>query len=279
MALSIKVLTLFPEMVRAVLRTSILGRAEQQGQVAYEVVDIRDFAVDRHGTVDDTPYGGGPGMILMAPPIVEAVERHRESPQAPVLLMTPQGERLSEGLVQDLLAAARQAGELLLVCGHYKGVDERARELVVDREVSIGDYVLSGGELPALVVIDALVRRLPGVLHNGDSAAGDSFTELAEGGLDGPWYTRPPVYRDLAVPEVLLSGHHARIARWRREQALARTRARRPDLAPADGPSPGAETAPRDRSRRARSERTKAVHDGAEPAGGPDGAEETGGDR
>lgn len=277
MALRIKVLTLFPEMVRTVLGTSILGRAEQQGQVAYEVVDIREYAVDRHGTVDDTPYGGGPGMILMAPPIVEAVERHRESPQAPVLLLSPQGERLSEGLVQDLLTSAQQAGELLLVCGHYKGVDERACELVVDREVSIGDYVLSGGELPALVVIDALVRRLPGVLHDGDSAAGDSFTAIAEGGLDAPWYTRPPVYRDLAVPEVLLSGHHARIAQWRREQALARTRDRRPDLAPAD--APGAGEASRGRSRRARSERKQTVHDGAEPAGGPDGAGETGGDR
>lgn len=230
MALAIKVLTLFPDVIRTVLGTSILGRAEQQGHVRYEVINLRDFAVDSHGTVDDTPYGGGPGMILMAPPLVEAVDRNRETLAAPVLLMSPQGERLSEGLVLALLADAERASELLIVCGHYKGVDERFRELVVTREVSIGDYVLSGGELPALVVVDALVRRIPGVLHDGDSAAGDSFTEQRNGGLDAPWYTRPPVYRGLAVPEVLLSGHHARIEQWRREQAAMRTRQRRPDL-------------------------------------------------
>ena len=227
MALRIKVLTLFPEMVRTVLGTSILGRAEQQGQVAYEVVDIREYAVDRHGTVDDTPYGGGPGMILMAPPIVEAVERHRESPQAPVLLLSPQGERLSEGLVQDLLTSAQQAGELLLVCGHYKGVDERACELVVDREVSIGDYVLSGGELPALVVVEAVSRMLPGVVGDFESVETDSFYD---GILGPPQYTRPPVFREMPVPSVLRDGHHANIARWRRKEALRVTRARRPDL-------------------------------------------------
>ncbi len=231
MTVAIKVLTLFPDMVRSVLATSILGRAEQQGQVRYGVHDVRAFAVDRHGTVDDAPYGGGPGMILMAPPLVEAVEAHREDPRAPVILTSPQGERLCERLVLELAAQAQATGELIFVCGHYKGVDERARELVVTREVSIGDYVLSGGELPALVVIDAVVRRLPGVLHNEDSAAGDSFTDQQEGGLDAPCYTRPPVFRGLAVPEVLLSGHHARIAEWRREQARARTRERRPDLA------------------------------------------------
>ncbi len=237
MTVAIKVLTLFPDLIRAGLATSILGRAEQQGQVAYTVVDIREFAVDRYGTVDDTPYGGGPGMIMMAPPIVEAVERHRGAAGAPVLLMSPQGERLDERLVLTLLDEAQRAGEILLVCGHYKGVDERARELAVTREVSIGDFVLSGGELPALVVIDALVRRIPGVLHDGDSAAGDSFTDLSGGGLDGPWYTRPPEYRGLTVPEVLLSGHHARIAAWRRQQASTRTRERRPDLLPPAPPN------------------------------------------
>ena len=242
MALEITVLTLFPEMVRTVLGTSIPGRAEQQGQVAYSVVNIRDFAVDRHGTVDDTPYGGGPGMIMTAPPIVEAVEAHRRTPATPVVLTSPQGEPLTEQLVLELVEAAQAAGGLLLVCGHYKGVDERVRELVATREVSIGDYVLSGGELPALVIVDAVVRRLPGVLHNEDSAAGDSFTDQQAGGLDGPWYTRPPVYRELAVPEVLLSGHHARIEAWRREQARIRTRTRRPDLpgsAEAGGPDRG----------------------------------------
>jgi tRNA (guanine37-N1)-methyltransferase len=245
MALKITVLTLFPDMVRTVLGTSIPGRAEQQGQVVYAVVNIRDFAVDRHGTVDDTPYGGGPGMIMMAPPIVEAVEGSRQSAATPVVLTSPQGEPLSERLVMELVEAAQTAGELLLVCGHYKGVDERVRELVATREVSIGDYVLSGGELPALVVIDAIVRRLPGVLHNEDSAAGDSFTDQQAGGLDGPWYTRPPVYRERAVPEILLSGHHARIEAWRREQARIRTRTRRPDLpgAPeAGGPERGRAT-------------------------------------
>ncbi len=232
--LAIKVLTLFPDMVRAVLETSILNRAAQQGQVRYEVTDIRDFAVDKHRTVDDSPYGGGAGMIMMAPCVVEAVEAARGNAQVPVILTTPQGDRLDESLTLALLAEAEAAGEMIVVCGHYKGVDERARQLVVTREVSIGDYVLSGGELPALVIVDALVRRIPGVLHNEDSAASDCFTQEREGGLDCPWYTKPPVYRDLAVPEVLLSGHHARIEEWRRAQARQRTRERRPDLGGGD---------------------------------------------
>jgi tRNA (guanine37-N1)-methyltransferase len=237
MSLAIKVLTLFPDLVRTVLATSILGRAEEQGAVRYRVVDIRDFAVDRHRTVDDTAYGGGAGMIMMAPPVVEAVEAHRERKGAPVLLTTPQGEPLREGLALRILEELEDAGELLLICGHYKGIDERARELVVTREVSIGDYVLSGGELPALVVIDAVVRKIPGVLGDADSGASDSFTALRGGGLDCAWYTRPPVYRGLAVPEVLLSGHHARIEAWRREQAGARTARRRPDLEEGSGGS------------------------------------------
>jgi tRNA (guanine37-N1)-methyltransferase len=228
--LEVKVLTLFPEMVRAVLETSILGRAQAQGQVRHEVTDIRDFAVDKHRTVDDTPYGGGAGMIMMAPCVVEAVESVRSGDASPVLLTSPQGEQLDEALTLSLLAAADAAGEIIIVCGHYKGVDERARELLNMREVSIGDYVLSGGELPALVIIDAMVRRIEGVLHDASSAECDSFTPARDGGLDCPWYTKPPVYRDLAVPEILLSGHHARIEQWRHEQARARTRARRPDL-------------------------------------------------
>jgi tRNA (guanine37-N1)-methyltransferase len=228
---TIRILTLFPDMVRAVLETSIPGRAQRAGLVRYEVMDIRDFAVDKHRTVDDTAYGGGAGMIMMAPPVVEAVEACRGREDAPVVLTSPQGETLDEDLTLDLLAELLEKRELILICGHYKGVDERARELVVTRELSIGDYVLSGGELPALVVTDALVRRIEGVLHNEDSANNDSFTALRGGGLDCEWYTKPPSYRGLQVPEVLLSGHHAKIEAWRGERAAGRTRDRRPDLA------------------------------------------------
>jgi len=227
----IRILTLFPEMVRTVLATSIPGRAERAGLVRYDVVDIRDFAVDKHRTVDDTAYGGGAGMIMMAPPVVEAVESCRARDEAMVILTTPQGETFDEALTLDLVAELENAGELILVCGHYKGVDERVRELVVTREISLGDYVLSGGELPALVIADAVVRRLEGVLHNEESAANDSFTDDRGGGLDCPWYTKPPEYRGLKVPEILFSGHHAKIEAWRREEAAARTKDRRPDLA------------------------------------------------
>jgi len=226
----IKILTLFPDMVRTVLETSISGRAQRHGQVRYEVVDIRDFSVDKHRTVDDTAYGGGAGMIMMAQPVVEAVESVRQNEDATVILTTPQGETFDEALTLELLADLQLKGELILICGHYKGIDERAIELVVNREVSIGDYVLSGGELPALVVADALVRRIQGVLHNEDSANNDSFTAGRDGGLDCQWYTKPPEYRGLTVPAVLLSGHHARIETWRREQAAERTTERRPDL-------------------------------------------------
>ncbi len=239
--LEVKVLTLFPEMVRTVLETSILGRAEKHGQVRYSVTDIRDFAVDKHRTVDDTPYGGGAGMIMMAPCVVEAVEAVRTSEASPVLLTSPQGERLDEDLTLELLEQAQAAGEIILVCGHYKGVDERAQALLAMREVSIGDYVLSGGELPALVVVDAIVRRVEGVLNDAASAESDSFTSDREGGLDCPWYTKPPVYRGLEVPEILLTGHHAKIDQWRREESRRRTRERRPDLLPeaTDGAAQG----------------------------------------
>jgi len=231
MSLAIRILTLFPAMVREVVETSIMGRAAQRGLVDYTVVDIRGFAVDRHGTVDDYPYGGGAGMIMMAPPVVEAVEAHRSNPESPVLMMSPRGDRLDEALVQELLAEAGEAGEILMICGHYKGLDQRINDLLEPREVSVGDYVLSGGELPALIVADALIRRIPGVLGNSDSAESDSFTAALDGGLEGPWYTRPPVYRDLGVPEVLLSGHHANIEAWRREESRKATRERRPDIA------------------------------------------------
>jgi tRNA (guanine37-N1)-methyltransferase len=226
----IRILTLFPDMVRAVLDTSILGRAQRQGQVRFEVTDIRDFAVDKHRTVDDTAYGGGAGMIMMAPPVVEAVEAVRGREDATVILTTPQGETFDEAVTLELLEDLQDRGELIIVCGHYKGIDERALQLVITRELSIGDYVLTGGELPALVIADAVTRRIEGVLHNGDSAANDSFTAHRDGGLDCQWYTKPPEYRGLTVPEVLLSGHHANIEKWRAEQARQRTRERRPDL-------------------------------------------------
>ncbi|MCB1183865.1 tRNA (guanosine(37)-N1)-methyltransferase TrmD [bacterium] len=240
----IKILTLFPDMVRAVLETSIPGRAERQGQVRYEVVDIRDFAVDKHRTVDDTAYGGGAGMIMMAQPVVEAVEHARERQDATVILTTPQGETFDEALTLELLDDLQARGELIIVCGHYKGIDERAIQLVINREVSIGDYVLSGGELPALVIADALVRRIEGVLHNEDSANNDSFTAVRDGGLDCEWYTKPPEFRGLTVPDVLLSGHHANIEAWRAERARQRTQEKRPDLAAAAGNGPDGGNAP-----------------------------------
>ncbi len=169
-------------------------------------------------------------MIMMAPPVVEAVESCRQRDDATVILTTPQGETFNEGLTLELRQELQEKGELIIICGHYKGIDERARVLVVNREISIGDYVLTGGELPALIIADAVVRRLSGVLHNSDSADNDSFTELRGGGLDCQWYTKPPEYRGLEVPEVLLSGHHAKIEQWRAEQATARTKQRRPDL-------------------------------------------------
>jgi len=162
--------------------------------------------------------------------VVEAVESVRQRDDATVILTTPQGETFDEALTLELLDDVLEKGELILICGHYKGVDERVRELVVTREVSIGDYVLTGGELPALVIVDALVRRIEGVLHNGESAGNDSFTETRGGGLDCQWYTKPPEYRGLKVPDVLLSGHHGNIDKWRNEQSVDRTRSRRPDL-------------------------------------------------
>jgi tRNA (guanine37-N1)-methyltransferase len=230
MSLAIKILTLFPDMVSTVLQTSIPGRAEKQGLVDFTVVDIRDFAVDKHRTVDDYPYGGGAGMIMMAPPVVEAVESVRENDDAPLLLMSPRGEKLREELVLDLLASSQAAGEIILICGHYKGLDQRINELLQPREISVGDYVLTGGELPALIVADAMVRRIPGVLGNSDSAESDSFTAALDGGLECPWYTRPPEYRGLGVPDVLMSGHHANIDKWRQEESKQCTRDRRPDL-------------------------------------------------
>jgi tRNA (guanine37-N1)-methyltransferase len=221
----VSILTLFPDVVRAYLGTSILGIASGKGLARYEVVDIRDFAEGKHRQVDDRPFGGGPGMVLMPGPVVAAVEAARKGHglEAVTVLLTPQGRRFDQPLAEEL--AARPG--MVLVCGRYEGFDERIREVLDPMEVSIGDFVLSGGELPALAVTEAVVRLLPGVLGDADSARDESF---ATGLLEGPQYTRPRAFRGLEVPPVLFSGNHAAIAAWRREAARARTRERRRDL-------------------------------------------------
>jgi len=203
------------------LQESILQRAQEKGLVEIRVHDLREWTHDRHRVADDVPYGGEPGMVLKPEPLFEAVDALRK-PESEVVLLTPQGERFDHATACGLV----KARHLVFLCGRYEGFDERVRTLA-DREISIGDYVLSGGELPALVVIDALVRLIPGALGDPSSAQQDSFTG---GVLDYPQYTRPPVYRGLQVPEVLLSGDHERIRRWRRKEALRRTLLRRPDL-------------------------------------------------
>ena len=224
MALRIDVITLFPEAFRSVLESSIIGRALREGRAEVVLTNLRDFASDARGTVDDKPFGGGPGMVLLCDPVFRAVEYVRgiDPRRAPVILLTPQGEQLKQPRVRDLSGRER----LILVCGHYEGFDERIRSLA-DLELSIGDYVLTGGELPALAVIDAVVRMLPGVLGAEDGTHEESFSG---GLLEYPQYTRPREFRGMVVPEVLLSGNHAEIARWRAEQALLRTRRRRADL-------------------------------------------------
>ena len=224
MALRIDVITLFPEAFRSVLESSIIGRALREGRAEVVLTNLRDFASDARGTVDDKPFGGGPGMVLLCDPVFKAVEYVRgiDPRRAPVILLTPQGEQLKQPRVRDLAGRER----LILVCGHYEGFDERIRS-VADLELSIGDYVLTGGELPALAVIDAVVRMLPGVLGAEDGTHEESFSG---GLLEYPQYTRPREFRGMAVPEVLLSGNHAEIARWRAEQAMLRTRRRRADL-------------------------------------------------
>jgi tRNA (guanine37-N1)-methyltransferase len=227
----IDVLTLFPDMFREVLATSMPGRAAASGAVEYQLHDLRDWTKDKHRTVDDRPFGGGPGMVMMCEPLcdaVHAVEAMEISPARRVLL-TPQGEPLTQARVEELATESR----LLLIAGHYEGIDERVIDELNPLEISIGDYVVSGGELPAMVLIDALVRLLPGVLGHADSAAEDSFSTRDESGrplLDCPHFTRPRTWHDREVPDVLLSGDHGAIADWRREQSVERTRQRRPDL-------------------------------------------------
>lgn len=223
------IFTLFPEMFEGVFEVSIIQRARAAGRVSIALHNIRDYAPGRHRVTDDTPYAGGGGMVMKPEPIWNAVEAvlgydPAGRPDAPpIILLTPQGRLFNQALAAELAAHPR----LLLICGRYEGVDERVRQYLASDEISIGDYVLSGGEIPAMVIVDAVVRLLPGVLGDPDATADDSH---ASGLLEYPHYTRPAVYRGHAVPDILLSGHHAQIARWRRQQALLRTRARRPDM-------------------------------------------------
>lgn len=218
------VFTLFPEVFQPYLQTSILQRAQQRGLIEVHLHNIRDYATDKHHITDDEPYGGGGGMVMKPEPIFAAVESVLGSPPAcPVILLTPQGRTFNYQIAREYA----NLPALALICGRYEGIDERVRDHLVTDELSIGDYVLSGGELPALVVLDAISRFLPGVLGDPEGAIDDSY---ASGLLEYPHYTRPAEFRGWKVPDVLLSGDHARIARWRREQALLRTWQRRPDL-------------------------------------------------
>ncbi len=218
------ILTLFPEMFRGPFDESIIRRGQDKGLVSIVLHQIREYATDRHQTVDDSPYGGGAGMVMKPEPLSACITAARlQNPAATVLLTTPRGTPLTHQLAVEL---AGKSG-LIIVCGRYEGVDERVHELHVDLELSIGDYVLSGGELAAMVVVDSITRLVPGVLGSDESAADDSFSD---GLLEYPQYTRPAAFCGLTVPEVLLSGNHARIAQWRRQQALQRTLERRPDL-------------------------------------------------
>ncbi|GMK43354.1 tRNA (guanine-N(1)-)-methyltransferase [Paenibacillus glycanilyticus] len=223
----IDVLTLFPEMFDGVFGASILGKAKDKGIVSLEAINFREYSNNKHNTVDDYPYGGGGGMVLKPEPVFAAVEdlmAKKESGARPrVILMCPQGESFTQKKAEELA----KEEHLVLICGHYEGYDERIREHLVTDELSIGDYVLTGGEIPAMTVIDSVVRLLPGVLGNETSAVTDSYST---GLLEYPHYTRPPVFRDWAVPDVLVSGNHAKIDTWRREQSLLRTLKRRPDL-------------------------------------------------
>ena len=218
------ILSVFPGMFASPLAESLIGKARDKGLVDIRFHDIRDYATDRHRMTDDAPYGGGGGMVMKVEPIDRALEAILpDRSEGLVILMTPQGEPFSQRRAEELASHPR----LVLLCGHYEGVDERVREHLVDRELSIGDYVLTGGELAAMVVVDAVSRLIPGVLGNDASAAEDSFST---GILEYPHYTRPATYRGWPVPEVLLSGNHAEIDAWRRTEALKRTLARRPDL-------------------------------------------------
>ena len=228
--MQIDIVTIFPEMLQPVLGASILKRAQESGRLKFRVHDLRRYTHDKHRSVDDRPYGGGPGMVMKPEPIFEALQdikkrfcgSHEDS-ACQTVLMSPEGEKLSSSAAQEL-ALFRH---LIVLCGHYEGVDERVKALMVDRMVSIGDYVLTGGELPAMVAIDALARFIPGVIGHEQATSEESFMD---GQLEYPQYTRPPVFRGASVPEILLSGDHGRVAAWRRRQRAARTKKLRPDL-------------------------------------------------
>jgi tRNA (guanine37-N1)-methyltransferase len=219
----IDILTLFPGMFAGPLTESIVKRAQAKGLVEIHLTDMRDFAHDKHRTADDRPFGGGVGMVLRPAVVYDAVQSIPREAQAKILLTSPQGRVFDQKYAIELSEEA----QLIFICGHYEGIDERIRDLVVTEEVSIGDYVLTGGELPAMVMVDSIIRLLPGVLGKAESPLEDSFYE---GLLDYPHYTRPEEFQGLSVPSVLLSGNHAEIARWRRKQSLYRTMVRRPDL-------------------------------------------------
>jgi tRNA (guanine37-N1)-methyltransferase len=218
------VLTLFPNMFSSPFRESILGKAIEKGLIQIQTINIRDFTLDKHQVVDDTPYGGGQGMVMKVEPIARAIESVKsQDPSAWTIYLTPQGEPLN----QDLARRLSTQPHLILLCGRYEGVDERVRELFIDEEISIGDYVLTGGELAAMVLVDAVARFIPGVLGSDRSVEEDSFFNSL---LEYPQYTRPYTFRGSCVPEVLLSGNHSAISLWRRKEALRRTSSRRPDL-------------------------------------------------
>lgn len=221
--MKIHVLSLFPEMFTGVFGSSILKKAQEKGAIELAVTDIRDFSENKHKQVDDYPYGGGAGMVLKPEPMFNAVEAITEGRTPRVILMCPQGERFTQKKAEELA----KEEDLVFLCGHYEGYDERIREHLVTDEISIGDFVLTGGELPAMTVIDAVVRLLPGVLGQQDSHIQDSFST---GLLEHPHYTRPADFRGMKVPDVLLSGNHAKIEQWREEQSFKRTLQRRPDL-------------------------------------------------
>ncbi|PAZ01166.1 MAG: tRNA (guanosine(37)-N1)-methyltransferase TrmD [Spartobacteria bacterium AMD-G4] len=220
--MKIQILTIFPDVCKSVFSESILMRAQEKNLASLEAVDLRKWTKDRHRTVDDAPYGGGPGMVMKIEPIDLALSEMR-SPASKVILLSPQGRQFSDSTAREL---ARET-DLILLCGHYEGIDQRVADHLVDDEISIGDYVLTSGVLPALVLTDAIVRLIPGVLGDEESAQQDSFSA---GILDHPHYTRPSEYKGWKAPDVLLGGNHAAIANWRREAALDATKKRRPDL-------------------------------------------------
>jgi tRNA (guanine37-N1)-methyltransferase len=220
----IDIVTIFPQMFKGPFEESMIKRAQEKGLVEIKIHDLRQWAGDARGTVDDKPYGGGPGMILMVEPIYKAIAALKQ-PNSRVILMTPQGKKFDQHQTRKLA----KLDHLILIAGHYEGFDERVSSLV-DEEISIGDYVLTGGELPAMVIIDAVVRLIPGVLGKTESLQEESFSPSTGSGLEYPQYTRPEEFKGMKVPEILLSGNHAEIAKWRKDQAEKRTQKRRPDL-------------------------------------------------